>query len=638
MTQTFDVARPALLPSARFRLRSDGSGGVYDPPGGAGVEVAPDQARLLALLDGQRTVAEVMEAHYAAHRSMPLAALDDLLATLAANGLLAGGGARQARPRRWWARWLTPRTLWRGAVPGLGVISVLLFAALPALGYFAPLPAELSALDVLLALGGMAWAHSLRRWFQGAMLPALGAEVEHLELGHTGGIPWLGPDVDALVLLDRPRRAVALSLGLLGLGVAFLAALLLSKGLAFGAGVVAVMELCPFAPTLGGRLLATLAGKVDLQEHARAFLDRRLLSRVAVRSTFDGETSLVWTSLLSLAWLGWVVRLLFTGGAQTVLRLLALGVDSTGPAQWTLYAGAALLALSLPLSLAALFAAVARALLALRPQPLAHLGTAAATAEGQANLAEVPLFSRLPAAEREAVATAGERLSFPPGATLVAQGAQGDRFYAVLEGRVGVHVEAESGLSRQVATLGAGDCFGEAALLGEGRRLATVKAETAVTVLALGRQAFTRLQGQLQADQLSAVLRNSAALKKSSFFGALPAERLSSLAFQLHRREVQAGQALITRGEAGADCFLVSQGRFEVLGEDGATVAQLGPGDHFGEVALLRDVPRTATVRAAEDGVVLTLSREEFLSAVVRDLHLSREVERLAAERAGAAR
>jgi CRP-like cAMP-binding protein len=400
--------------------------------------------------------------------------------------------------------------------------------------------------------------------------------------------------------------------------------------------VVAVIELCPFAPTLAGKLLATLAGKVDLQEHARAFLDRRLLSRVATRATFDGEASLVWTSLLSLAWLGWVVRLLFTRGAQTALRLLAAGLEETGPAQLVLYFGAAVLALALPLSLVALFAAVARALLALRPSAVADEG-AAITGPGDAKLAEVPLFARLPEAERDAVARAGQRLSFPAGATLVAQGAQGDRFYALLDGQVSVHVEAESGLSRQVATLGAGDCFGEAALLGEGRRLATVKADTAVTVLALGREAFTRLQGQLQADQLASVLRNSAALKKSAFFGSLPAERLSSLAFQLTRRTVQAGQTLITRGEPGTECFLVSQGRFEVLGEGDAAVATLGPGDHFGEVALLRDVPRTATVRAAEEGVVLTLSRDEFLSAVVRDLGLSRQLERLAAERAGAA-
>lgn len=633
MEQRFDAARPALREGVIFRLHADGGGGAYDPSTGASLEIAPDQARLLALLDGQRTIGEVMEAHYAAHRSMPLSALDDLLAALAKHGVLEGT-VQKTSARTWLSRWLSPRTLWRGPMPGLGVLSLILMAALPALVSFNAAADELSAADVALALVGTIWAHSVRRFFQAAVLSALGGQVKHLEFGHTGGMPWWGPDVGSLVLLERARRALTLLAGLVGLAVAFGVATTLSRGLAFGAGVVAVIELCPFAPTLAGRLLATLAGKVDLQEHARAFLDRRLLSRVASRATFDGETSLVWTSMLSLAWLGWVVRLLFTRGAQTSLRLIAVGLDETGPAQWLLYAGAAVLVLALPLSLLGLFAAVARALLALRPSEAAHGGSVSQSAA--ANLAEVPLFARLPAAERDGLAAAGERLSFPAGATLVAQGAQGDRFYALLEGEVSVHVEAESGLSRQVATLGRGDCFGEGALLGEGRRLATVKAQTPVSVLALGKEAFTLLQGQLQADQLAAVLRNSAALKKSSFFGALPAERLSSLAFQLTRRTVQAGQTLITRGEAGAECFLVAQGRFEVLSEGGTPVATLGPGDHFGEVALLRDVPRTATVRAAEEGVVLALTRDEFLAAVVRDLGLARQLERLAADRAGA--
>lgn len=639
MGVSLDDSKPALSPSATFQRRSDGSAGVYDRTTGAALEVAPDQAALLALFDGQRTLAAIMEAHYAAHRSMPLAALDDLLTKLSDAGVLAGAPTRRARPKTWLARLLSPRILLRARIPFLGGLAVLL--SLGTLSLFILQPAALPPLatqDVPLALAGAVLAHSFRRWFQGAALVGLGSPVTHLELGATALVPHLGPDVGSGVLLNRGPRAASLVAGLLGLGVSWLLSSLYSRGLGCGAGAVLVVELCPFAPTLAGKLLATLAGKVDLQEHARAYVDRRLLKRATSSATFDGEISLVWTTVLSLGWLSLVVHLLFPGGAATMFRLWALSLDEEGASRLILRFGAIITGLLLPLSLMALVSAVLRAVLSLRPSAPTAAGVAPPSGTAKTDLATIPLFARLPPSEREVLAGVGQELHFTKGSTLVAQGAQGDRFFAILAGHVSVHVEADSGLSREVARLGPGDCFGEAALLGEGKRTATVKSEDDVTVLSLGKDAFARLAGQLGAAQLSGVIRTSAALKRSAFFGALPAERLSSLAFHLAPRPVTPGEVLIELGQKGEACYLVSEGKFEVLSEEGKAVATLGPGDHFGEVALLRDVPRTATVRAVEPGVVLSLSREDFLSAVTRDLGLSRRLEALAAQRVEASR
>jgi CRP-like cAMP-binding protein len=60
----------------------------------------------------------------------------------------------------------------------------------------------------------------------------------------------------------------------------------------------------------------------------------------------------------------------------------------------------------------------------------------------------------------------------------------------------------------------------------------------------------------------------------------------------------------------------------------------LADGDVFGEIALLRDVPRTATVTARTDAVVFTLDRDAFLTAVNGHRYCTREVDTLAAERA----
>ena len=96
---------------------------------------------------------------------------------------------------------------------------------------------------------------------------------------------------------------------------------------------------------------------------------------------------------------------------------------------------------------------------------------------------------------------------------------------------------------------------------------------------------------------------------------ALPLPAVEMLAIALEPLEVPAGATVFRQGEGGSHCFVVEQGEAEVLG-DGRVVATLGRGDLFGEIALLRDVPRTATVRARTDLRLQSLAREAFLPVV----------------------
>ncbi len=94
---------------------------------------------------------------------------------------------------------------------------------------------------------------------------------------------------------------------------------------------------------------------------------------------------------------------------------------------------------------------------------------------------------------------------------------------------------------------------------------------------------------------------------------ALPA--LEHLAHGLVAVEIPAGADVVTEGDPGDDFYLVVDGVAEVVG-DGRTVSVLGPGDAFGEIALLRSVPRTATVRARTALRLQSLSSDRFLTAV----------------------
>jgi CRP-like cAMP-binding protein len=89
------------------------------------------------------------------------------------------------------------------------------------------------------------------------------------------------------------------------------------------------------------------------------------------------------------------------------------------------------------------------------------------------------------------------------------------------------------------------------------------------------------------------------------------------------------GEVLMRQGEPGDLFYVIDTGSLEVS-ISGRVVAILVPGDHVGEIALLRNVPRTATVTAREDGELLALERDDFLRAVTGFALSTAEAERIA--------
>jgi CRP-like cAMP-binding protein len=75
------------------------------------------------------------------------------------------------------------------------------------------------------------------------------------------------------------------------------------------------------------------------------------------------------------------------------------------------------------------------------------------------------------------------------------------------------------------------------------------------------------------------------------------------------------GEEIIRVGDHGDRFYVVGSGEIEIV-LDGGTPRREGSGAYFGEIALLRDVPRTATVRAATDVELFALDRDDFLPAV----------------------
>jgi hypothetical protein len=139
--------------------------------------------------------------------------------------------------------------------------------------------------------------------------------------------------------------------------------------------------------------------------------------------------------------------------------------------------------------------------------------------------------------------------------------------------------------------------------------------------------------GLRRIDRAAAVPERQLLLLRSlTMFAPLSPPELERLASQLDRVAVHPGTDVVVQGETGDRFYVIDAGSFDVL-VDGRPVRRLGEGDAFGEIALLHDVPRTATVRALDDGAVWTLDQEEFLATVTGQPQVASAAHALSAER-----
>jgi MFS family permease len=123
-----------------------------------------------------------------------------------------------------------------------------------------------------------------------------------------------------------------------------------------------------------------------------------------------------------------------------------------------------------------------------------------------------------------------------------------------------------------------------------------------------------------------------ALLRSLRVFRFLPGPQLEGLARSVRRLELCPGEVLIREGDDGNRFYAVVDGGLDVTVR-GAAAGRLARGDGFGEIALLKSVPRTATVQAAVPSTVLALDRDRFLTAVTGHAATERTTVGLADER-----
>ncbi len=175
-----------------------------------------------------------------------------------------------------------------------------------------------------------------------------------------------------------------------------------------------------------------------------------------------------------------------------------------------------------------------------------------------------------------------------------------------------------------IGALGVGGLLAPVLIHVAGIRWALILTGLLLPVLAL--VAATSLRS---IDRRTAAPAHLGLLRTIDLLSALPGATLESLARSLTEIALKAGTVIVREGETGDRYYVVSSGEVEVAGRT------LGPGTGFGEIALLRDVPRTATVTAVTDVTLLALERDEFVAAVTGHEPALATAEELIAARLG---
>lgn len=200
-------------------------------------------------------------------------------------------------------------------------------------------------------------------------------------------------------------------------------------------------------------------------------------------------------------------------------------------------------------------------------------------------------------------------MSVEVGTDVITQGKDGDNFYIVEEGHLDVYVKRGDSDPFKVLELGSGGMFGELALLYNAPRAATVTATTAAKLWYLDAASF---QIMLSTAESAKIFEHETFLSEIDIFKGLTKYEIEELSDKLQAEEFDDGDVIVKQGDEGDKFYLIQDGEAKVFMAGPSGETEIGyyqnPGEFFGEIAILTNSARAATVRAFGIGGCSTLS------------------------------
>lgn len=218
------------------------------------------------------------------------------------------------------------------------------------------------------------------------------------------------------------------------------------------------------------------------------------------------------------------------------------------------------------------------------------------------------LFSDLKDQDLAIVIGAMKEVPVEPGQCVIEQGESGENLYVTESGKLECVITTSTGSPKVVRTCEPGDVFGELALLYNCPRAATVKSMERCVLWELDRATFTHIVKE-SAEKKRA--RHDIFLSKVSLLQSMDAYERSQLADSLRSEPFDDGDVIVNVGDVGTKFYIIEEGA-AVATKNGEVVMMYDVGDYFGELALIRNQPRAATVTARGKTKVLSLDSRSF--------------------------
>jgi len=272
-------------------------------------------------------------------------------------------------------------------------------------------------------------------------------------------------------------------------------------------------------------------------------------------------------------------------------------------------------------------------------------------------LEQVPVLARLTPGERRLITEICKTRKYNVGDYIVKQGEVGDAFFVIKEGEASVLLKDKAyNTETEVAKLKTGDYFGETSLFNNGKRSASIRATVPTTCLSLEcdtfQNFFVKKLSKIEFTKRKAVSAEKfdsekekllekviptdverlvdpatktfimEAVRENLLFTKLDEPQLLKIVEEMYLVKVKKGTVLIKQSQYGDNFFVVEEGKFDIYIENKKEapnlVATRGKGESFGELALMYNSPRAATVIATTEARVWAVTRASFRKVLIK--------------------